>query len=76
MKQEFNTQSETTTAQVNNGSQNVAKSNFSGSLFGLYSIDDELMHVHATREGAKKHQYEYEKQHGMGFYVDPILLLE
>ena len=45
-------------------------------LYGLYSIDNELMFVHKTREGAKKHQYEFEKEHGMGFYVDPVIVLE
>lgn len=48
----------------------------STSLYGLYSIDNELMFVHKTREGAKKHQYEFEKEHGMGFYVDPVIVLE
>ena len=57
-------------------SQTIAKPNVSGSFFGLYSIDAELMFVHATREGAKKHQYEYEKAHGMGFYVEPVLVLD
>ena len=57
-------------------SQTIAKPNVSGSFFGLYSIDAELLFVHATREGAKKHQYEYEKAHGMGFYVEPVLVLD
>ena len=55
-------------------SLNIA--NVSTSLYGLYSIDDELMFVHKTRQGAKKHQYEFEKAHGMGFYVDPIIVLD
>ena len=45
-------------------------------LYGVYSIDDELLHIHKTKEGAKKHQYEFEKEHGFGFYVDPVLVLE
>jgi hypothetical protein len=52
------------------------KTDVSGSLYGLYSIDNELMFVHKTREGARKHQYEFEKAHGMGFYVDPVIVLE
>ena len=48
----------------------------STSLYGSYSIDTQLMLVHKTREGAKKHQYEFEKEHGMGFYVDPVIVLE
>lgn len=48
----------------------------STSLYGLYSRDNDLMFVHKTREGAKKHQYEFEKEHGMGFYVDPVIVLE
>ena len=63
-------------ADVTSSSQTIAKPNVSGSFFGLYSIDAELLFVHATREGAKKHQYEYEKAHGMGFYVEPVLVLD
>lgn len=48
----------------------------STSLYGLYSPEDELMFVHKTRVGAKKHQYEFEKAHGLGFYVDPVIILE
>jgi len=45
-------------------------------LYGLYSPEDQLMFVHKTREGAKKRQYEFEKAHGMGFYVDPVIVEE
>lgn len=55
---------------------NEVLADVSTSLYGLYSIDNELMFVHKTREGAKKHQYEFEKEHGMGFYVDPVIVLE
>ena len=55
---------------------NEVLSDVSTSLYGLYSKDNELMFVHKTREGAKKHQYEFEKEHGMGFYVDPVIVLE
>ena len=55
---------------------NKVLADISTSLYGLYSIDNELMFVHKTREGAKKHQYEFEKEHGMGFYVDPVIVLE
>lgn len=57
-------------------SENVKALEVSTSLYGLYSRDNELMFVHKTREGAKKHQYEFEKEHGMGFYVDPVIVLE
>jgi hypothetical protein len=46
------------------------------SLYGLYSIDNELMFVHKTKDGAKKHQYESEKVHGMGFYVEKLIVFE
>lgn len=61
-----------------NEEQNSAlhKADVSTSLYGLYSPEDELMFVHKTREGAKKHQYEFEKAHGLGFYVDPVIVLE
>ena len=55
---------------------NEVLADVSTSLYGLYSIDNELLFVHKTREGAKKHQYEFEKEHGMGFYVDPVIVLE
>lgn len=45
-------------------------------LFGLFSPEDELMFVHKTREGAKKHQYEFEKAYGLGFYINTIIVLE
>lgn len=48
----------------------------SNRLFGLYSPEDELMFVHKTKEGAKKHQYEFEKAHGTGFYVDSVMVLD
>lgn len=55
---------------------NEVLADVSTSLYGLYSIDNELMFVHKTREGAKKHQYEFEKEHGMGFYVASVIVLE
>ena len=54
---------------------NEVLADVSTSLYGLYSIDNELMFVHKTREGAKKHQYELEKERGMGFYVDPVIIV-
>jgi hypothetical protein len=45
-------------------------------LYGIYSPGDELLFVHKTKDGAEKHQYEFEKEHGMGFYVDPVIILE
>ena len=55
---------------------NEVLADVSNSLYGLYSIDNELMFVHKTRQGAKKHQYEFEKAHGMGFYVDLVIVLD
>ena len=55
---------------------NEVLADVSTSLYGLYSIDNELMFVHKTREGAKKHQYEFEKEHGMLCYVDHVIVLE
>lgn len=60
----------------NHQTKNAQQADVSTTLYGLYSIDNELMFVHKTREGAKKHQYEFEKAHGMGFYVDPVIVLD
>ena len=46
----------------NESDENLNISDVSISLFGLYSPEDELMFVHKTKEGAKKHQYEFEKE--------------
>lgn len=60
----------------NEHQENLNISDVSISLFGLYSPEDELMFVHKTKEGAKKHQYEFEKAHGKGFYVDSVVVLD
>lgn len=44
----------------------------SGMLHGLYSPDNVLMYVFLTKESAKKEQYNFEKEKGMGYYVQPI----
>jgi hypothetical protein len=60
----------------NEAQGNLNISDVSISLFGLYSPEDELMFVHKTKEGAKKHQYEFEKAHGIGFYIDTVMVLD
>ena len=62
--------------ELNDTDKKLNISDVSISLFGLYSPEDELMFVHKTEEGAMKHQYEFEKAHGIGFYVASVMVLD
>ena len=42
---------------------------------GVYSPENELLHIHKTKKGAMKHRNEYEAQHGEGFYIDNVVVL-
>ncbi len=43
-------------------------------LYAVFSPEDDLLAVHATKHGAEENKAKYQKEHGEGFYVDSVIL--
>lgn len=45
-------------------------------LIGVYSLENELLTVHRTQEGAEERKRILEKEHGLCFYIDSVKILD